>query len=178
MSKLTTTSSRSAATASRSTLPSFSKSKASTTSSTRPPGSSSAPRPAGRRSPSPKRTQQRASSPKRPRRPSPESSDLDDHDLFDSRRPAKKAKTSSSARPVGGSGFDIWAILNPGRDRSSYVARDIVSDDEDMEVDVAGLEREEARSRKIAKREEAAAEEEDRRHAAEKKRRKMERDRA
>jgi protein SPT2 len=66
--------------------------------------------------------------------------------------------------------------MNPGRDRSAYLSRDVVSDDEDMEVDIRALEREEARSRKIAKREEEEAEAEERRHAEEKKRRKKEKE--
>jgi protein SPT2 len=109
------------------------------------------------------------------------SSDLDDDDLFD-HRPSKKSKHSrgggggGGGGGVGGSGFDIWSIMNPGRERSNYLARDVVSDDEDMEADLNVLEREEALSRKIAKKEEEEAEEEERRHAEEKKRKKKERE--
>jgi protein SPT2 len=65
--------------------------------------------------------------------------------------------------------------MNPGRDRASYLARDVNSDSEDdgMEVDMRSLEREEAFSRKVAKKEEEEAEREERRRAEEKKRRKM-----
>lgn len=43
--------------------------------------------------------------------------------------------------PSNGIQDEIWKIF--GRDRSKYVARDVVSDDEDMEADAVALEREE-----------------------------------
>ncbi len=43
--------------------------------------------------------------------------------------------------PSNGIQDEIWKIF--GRDRSKYVARDVMSDDEDMEVDMVALEREE-----------------------------------
>jgi protein SPT2 len=43
--------------------------------------------------------------------------------------------------PSNGIQNEIWKIF--GRDRSKYVSRDVLSDDEDMEVDVRALEREE-----------------------------------
>lgn len=52
------------------------------------------------------------------------------------RHPRKRAPP-----PSNGIQDEIWKIF--GRDRSKYVARDVVSDDEDMEADVVALEREE-----------------------------------
>jgi protein SPT2 len=52
------------------------------------------------------------------------------------RHPRKRAPA-----PSNGIQDEIWKIF--GRDRSKYVARDVVSDDEDMEADVVALEREE-----------------------------------
>ena len=46
-----------------------------------------------------------------------------------------------TAAPSNGIQDEIWKIF--GRDRSKYVARDVMSDDEDMEADVVALEREE-----------------------------------
>ncbi|KAJ7056696.1 hypothetical protein C8F01DRAFT_1154615 [Mycena amicta] len=67
----------------------------------------------------------------------------------------------------------IWAIM--GKKRSTYVSRDVYSDDDDddIEADAAMLEREELRSMKIARREEREAEEAERRAVEEKRRRKM-----
>ncbi|KAI9465680.1 hypothetical protein BJY52DRAFT_1241876 [Lactarius psammicola] len=78
--------------------------------------------------------------------------------------------------PSNGIQDEIWKIF--GRDRSKYVARDVMSDDEDMEADVVALEREEFVSTRIARKEDLEAEEEERRHEEEKRRRRKERDRA
>jgi protein SPT2 len=52
------------------------------------------------------------------------------------RRPSKRAAGASN-----GIQDEIWKIF--GRDRSKYVSRDVMSDDEDMEADMTALEREE-----------------------------------
>jgi len=78
--------------------------------------------------------------------------------------------------PSNGIQDEIWKIF--GRDRSKYVARDIMSDDEDMEADMVALEREEFVSTRIARKEDLEAEEEERRHEEEKRRRRKERERA
>lgn len=64
-----------------------------------------------------------------------------------------------------------------GKDRGSYVRKDVLSDDEDMEADARILEKEELRSSRLAKREEEEAMEAERIHEQEKRRRKMEKDR-
>lgn len=53
-----------------------------------------------------------------------------------------------------------------------------MSDDEDMEVDMTALEREELASARIAQKEDLEAEEEERRHDEEKRRRRKERERS
>jgi len=63
-----------------------------------------------------------------------------------------------------------------GKDRNSYVARDVLSDDEDMEADMSAVMREEMRSTRLARREDEIALEEEKRHEEEKRRRKRERD--
>lgn len=63
-----------------------------------------------------------------------------------------------------------------GKDRDAYVARDVYSDDEDMEAGARDLESEELYSAKIARREDEMAIEEEKRHEEEKRRRKKERD--
>ncbi|KAF5379725.1 hypothetical protein D9615_005692 [Tricholomella constricta] len=68
----------------------------------------------------------------------------------------------------------IWQIF--GRDRNSYVSKDVFSDDEDMEADATLLEREEKMSARIAKKEDTLALEEERRREEEKRRRKREKD--
>ncbi|KAF7375257.1 Member of major facilitator superfamily multidrug-dha1 sub-family [Mycena sanguinolenta] len=69
---------------------------------------------------------------------------------------------------------EIWGLF--GKNKASYVARDVFSDSEDdddmMEADASALEREEKYSARIARREEREAEEEERRHEEEKRRRK------
>lgn len=76
---------------------------------------------------------------------------------------------------TGGLRNEIWQLF--GRDRSKYVARDVLSDDDDMEADTRALEREEKASARAAAREEQLALEEERRHEEEKRRRKKERER-
>ncbi|KAF8557115.1 hypothetical protein OG21DRAFT_1475651 [Imleria badia] len=70
---------------------------------------------------------------------------------------------------------EIWKLF--GKDRSSYIARDVMSDDEDMEADASALMKEELRSARLAKREDEIALEEEKRHEEEKRRRKRERER-
>ncbi|OBZ72442.1 Protein ZINC INDUCED FACILITATOR-LIKE 1 [Grifola frondosa] len=69
---------------------------------------------------------------------------------------------------------EIWKLF--GKDRSSYIQRDVMSDEEDMEADAMDLEQEELRSARIARREEEAALEEERRHEEEKRRKRKERE--
>ncbi|KAI0258371.1 hypothetical protein BC834DRAFT_975220 [Gloeopeniophorella convolvens] len=87
-------------------------------------------------------------------------------------RPPRKRVPAAS----GGIQDEIWKIF--GRDRSKYVSRDVLSDDEDMEADMTALEREELTSARIARKEDLAAEEEERRHEEEKRRRRKERERS
>jgi len=123
---------------------------------------------------------------KRTRSP-PSAYDGSDSDSEYDRRPHKRTAGVSN-------GFqdEIWQIF--GRDRSKYVSRNVLSDDEDMEADIRALEREEltrcvarlvwdpARqpdlvpSARIARKEDLEAEEEERRHDEEKRRRRKERD--
>jgi protein SPT2 len=161
---------------STSSLPSF-KSRA----LTKPPASSSSSSRPTASSVTKSSSQHRATSPKRRRSTAPLSSDdLDSDEDRDTRsRPSKKPRSNrDSYGGGGGSGVDIWAIMNPGRDRNAYMARDVLSDEEedDMEVSVAALEREEKRSRLIAKKEEEMAEAEERRRMEEKRKRKMGKD--
>jgi len=65
-----------------------------------------------------------------------------------------------------------------GKDRHQYTSRDVFSDDEDMEADATILEREEAYSARIAKKEEMLAAQEEERREEEKRKRKRERERA
>ncbi|KIM39396.1 hypothetical protein M413DRAFT_19846 [Hebeloma cylindrosporum] len=89
---------------------------------------------------------------KRPRSPS----------LSESPPPSKKHHLDSSFSTA------IWSIF--GKDRSKYTSRDVLSDDEDMEVDATFLEREETISARIAHKEDLLEAEEERRRAEEKKR--------
>ncbi|GBE88220.1 hypothetical protein BKA93DRAFT_820196 [Sparassis latifolia] len=90
--------------------------------------------------------------------------------------PSPPPPSKKRAPERGGSalGAEIWKIF--GKDRTAYTARDVLSDDEDMEADVRSLEFEEAQSSRIAKREEEAAIEEERRHEEEKRRRRKEKE--
>jgi protein SPT2 len=72
---------------------------------------------------------------KRARSP-PSTYDGSDSDSEYERRPHKRTAAGSH-----GIQDEIWKIF--GRDRSQYVSRDVLSDDEDMEVDMTALEREE-----------------------------------
>ena len=68
---------------------------------------------------------------------SPQSSyDGSESDSEYNRRPSKRAAGASS-----GIQDEIWKIF--GRDRSKYMSRTVMSDDEDMEADMTALEREE-----------------------------------
>ncbi|KAI1797333.1 hypothetical protein LXA43DRAFT_983891 [Ganoderma leucocontextum] len=103
--------------------------------------------------------------------------------------PKKRRSPSLSASPPpakrrpapGGSRHDeddissqIWKLF--GKDRSSYIERDVVSDDEDMEADVFDVEREELRSTRIAKKEDELALQEEKRREDEKKRKRKEKE--
>jgi protein SPT2 len=72
---------------------------------------------------------------KRARSP-PSSYDGSESDSECDRRPSKRAAGTSS-----GIQDEIWKIF--GRDRSKYMSRTVMSDDEDMEADMTALEREE-----------------------------------
>ena len=72
---------------------------------------------------------------KRPRSP-PSSYDGSESDSEYDRRPPKRAAGASS-----GIQDEIWKIF--GRDRSKYMSRTVMSDDEDMEADMTAVEREE-----------------------------------
>jgi protein SPT2 len=72
---------------------------------------------------------------KRPRS-APSSYDGSESDSEYDRRPPKRAAGASS-----GIQDEIWKIF--GRDRSKYMSRTVMSDDEDMEADMTALEREE-----------------------------------
>ncbi|KAF8485762.1 hypothetical protein DFH94DRAFT_791275 [Russula ochroleuca] len=87
------------------------------------------------------------------------------------RRPSKRVAGASN-----GIQDEIWKIF--GRDRSKYVSRNVMSDDEDMEADMTALEREELASARIARKEDFEAEEEERRREEEKRRRRKERERS
>ncbi|TCD70202.1 hypothetical protein EIP91_004382 [Steccherinum ochraceum] len=103
--------------------------------------------------------------------------------------PRKRPRSPSSSispppakrRPVGNQGASssistaIWAMF--GKDRNTYVSRDIDSDEDDMEADARDLEREEMASARIARREDELALEEERRHEEEKRRKRKEKDR-
>jgi protein SPT2 len=65
-----------------------------------------------------------------------------------------------------------------GKDRQQYTSQNVFSDDEDMEADATVLEREEAYSARIAKKEDILAIQEEERHDEEKRRRKREKERA
>ncbi|KAF8071624.1 hypothetical protein FPV67DRAFT_1482071 [Lyophyllum atratum] len=99
---------------------------------------------------------------KRPRSLSPS----DDESLSP---PSPKRHNNSSVL-----GDTIWRMF--GRERNSYVSKDVFSDDEDMEADATLLEREEKMSARIAKKEDTIALEEERRREEEKRRRKKEKD--
>ena len=69
-------------------------------------------------------------------RSSPPSYDGSESDSEYDKRPSKRAAGASS-----GIQDEIWKIF--GRDRSKYMSRTVMSDDEDMEADMTALEREE-----------------------------------
>ncbi|KAH7884489.1 hypothetical protein F5I97DRAFT_1889869 [Phlebopus sp. FC_14] len=97
---------------------------------------------------------------KRPRSPS----------LSLSPPPPKRRGTS----PEDSIRSEIWKLF--GKDRTSYIARDVLSDDEDMEADASAVMREELRSTRLARHEDDLALEEEKRHEEEKRRRKRERE--
>ncbi|KAI0295922.1 hypothetical protein B0F90DRAFT_1748423 [Multifurca ochricompacta] len=108
---------------------------------------------------------------KRPRSPPSAYSESESESDYD-RRSHKRAPAAAA----NGIQDEIWKIF--GRDRSKYVSRDVMSDDEDMEVDMNALEREELTSARIARKEDLEAEEAERRHEEEKRRRRKERERS
>jgi len=89
--------------------------------------------------------------------------------------PPPKRRTLSPNPSRNDLSTEIWKMF--GKDRGSYVRKDVLSDDEDMEADARILEKEELRSSRLAKREEEEAMEAERIHEQEKRRRKMEKDR-
>ncbi|TBU49821.1 hypothetical protein BD309DRAFT_946801 [Dichomitus squalens] len=92
--------------------------------------------------------------------------------------PAKRRPAPGGSRRGDEDDVDIssqiWKIF--GKDRSSYIERDVFSDDEDMEADAFDVEREEARSARIAKKEDELAMEQERRHEEEKRRKRKEKE--
>ncbi|KAI0059267.1 hypothetical protein BV25DRAFT_1860900 [Artomyces pyxidatus] len=104
---------------------------------------------------------------KRPRSPS-----LSDSEFSDSDSPPRRRRQKSAIPDISA---EIWSLF--GKNRDAYVSRNVESDDEDMEVDVRDLEKEELKSARLAKREDLAAEEEERRREEEKRKRKKERER-
>lgn len=91
--------------------------------------------------------------------------------LTRSESPPPKRRADSPADAIRS---EIWKLF--GKDRTTYVARDIDSDDDDMEADASVLMKEELRSARLAKREDELALLEEKRHEEEKRRRKRERD--
>lgn len=77
-----------------------------------------------------------AHTPTKRARSTPSSYDESESDSEYDRRPTKRA-----AGPSSGIQDEIWKIF--GRDRSKYMSRTVMSDDEDMEADMTALEREE-----------------------------------
>jgi len=110
-----------------------------------------------------------ASSRKRTR--SPLSHDYDSEDTL-SPPPTKRRAADSR----GGADWrsEIWGLF--GKNRDAYVAKDVLSDDEDMEADADALAREEFRSAQAAKREDEAALAEEKRHEEEKRRKRKQRE--
>ncbi|KAL4072612.1 SPT2 chromatin protein-domain-containing protein [Scleroderma yunnanense] len=88
-----------------------------------------------------------------------------------SESPPPKRRADSPADAIRS---EIWKLF--GKDRTTYVARDIDSDDDDMEADASALMKEELRSARLAKREDELALLEEKRHEDEKRRRKRERE--
>ncbi|KAJ8587726.1 hypothetical protein M405DRAFT_852800 [Rhizopogon salebrosus TDB-379] len=86
--------------------------------------------------------------------------------------PAKRLAPSTE---VGSYSDEIWKLF--GKDRRTYIQRDVFSDDEDMEVDAGILEREELRSARLARKEDEVALEQEKRHEEEKRRKKKEKER-
>lgn len=91
-----------------------------------------------------KSTSARGSSGSAPTRKRTRSTSLSDDDLdsyeSDSPPPPKRRGTADVPQDLG---LEIWKLF--GKDKRTYLERDIMSDDEDMEVDAAFLEREEKR---------------------------------
>ncbi|KAL0948633.1 hypothetical protein HGRIS_010440 [Hohenbuehelia grisea] len=86
--------------------------------------------------------------------------------------PSKKRSTT----PSEGANYrdEIWKLFGKSRDR--YVARDVFSDDEEMEAGASDLEKEELISAKIARKEDELALAAERRHEEEKLRKRKERE--
>jgi protein SPT2 len=102
-----------------------------------------------------------ASIKKRPRTPS----------LSDSPPPPKRRARSPATNDIS---TEIWKLF--GKDRGAYVQRDVLSDEEDMEVDARYLEKEERISARIAQKEDLEAVEAERRHEEEKRRKRKEKE--
>ena len=90
---------------------------------------------ASRPSPLTNKTATSSSAPPTKKRPHSTPSESEYDSEYD-RRPRKRA-----SGPSNGIQDEIWKIF--GRDRSKYVSRDVLSDEEDMEADARALEREE-----------------------------------
>ncbi|KAI6042925.1 SPT2 chromatin protein-domain-containing protein [Pisolithus marmoratus] len=93
------------------------------------------------------------------------------HSSSRSASPPPKRRAESPADAIRS---EIWKLF--GRDRATYVSRDIDSDDDDMEADASAVMKEELRSARFAKREDELALLAEKRHEEEKRRRKRERE--
>ncbi|KAG6333675.1 hypothetical protein ID866_5418 [Astraeus odoratus] len=85
--------------------------------------------------------------------------------------PPPKRRAESPADAIRS---EIWKMF--GKDRTTYMSRDIDSDDDDMEADASAVMKEELRSTRLAKREDELALLEEKRHEEEKRRRKREKE--
>ncbi|KAJ7510512.1 hypothetical protein B0H11DRAFT_2152589 [Mycena galericulata] len=93
--------------------------------------------------------------------------------LSRSRSPRARAAGPSGGAAAAALSDEIWSLF--GKNKQTYLARDVLSDSEDdgdMEAGASAVEAEEKRSERIALREEREAEAEERRHEEEKRRRK------
>lgn len=78
------------------------------------------------------------------------SSDSDDDSLI--ARPARGDRRRGGGGGDNGlAGESIWDILNPGKKRDAYLARDIDSEEEDMEANAEDIRREEQRAQRAAR---------------------------
>ncbi|KAI0690639.1 hypothetical protein BC835DRAFT_1363674 [Cytidiella melzeri] len=94
--------------------------------------------------------------------------------LSDSPPPPKRRLQTTAPTAANSISAEIWKMF--GKDRSAYVARDVFSDDEDMEAGADEVEKEEKYSMKAARKEDELAAEEERRREEEKRRKRKEKE--